>query len=69
MFERRIAHLTQAHRSLDSQITNMETSGKFNNPEITEMKKKRLQIKDQIAKLKREQWQYEHESIPFDDER
>lgn len=67
MFERRIAHLTQAHRSLDSQITNMETSGKFNDPRITEMKKKRLQIKDQIAKLKHAQLQ--HESVPFDDER
>lgn len=69
MYENRIAHLEEAHQSLDKQITGLEKIGKVNDNYINELKKKKLQLKDEISVLKRKQWEHDHESVDFDDER
>lgn len=69
MYENRIAHLEEAHQSLDKQIAGLEKTGKFDDNYINELKKKKLQLKDEISVLKRKQWEHDHESIDFDDER
>lgn len=55
MYENRIAHLEELHRTVDKQIDAMEKSGQFDDIEISTLKKKRLQIKDNIAILKHKQ--------------
>lgn len=55
MFENRIKHLEEAHRALDKVIEREEKTGVFEDHEITELKKKRLLLKDKIAILKHKQ--------------
>ncbi len=69
MYENRIKHLTETHRLLDKQIDQMERSGNFKDDQLAEMKKKRLQFKDEIARLTKLQWEHDHETIQPDDER
>ena len=69
MYENRIAHLEEAHRVLDKRIDEMERTGNFVDENLSELKKKRLQLKDEIARLTRLQWEHDHESLDLDDER
>ena len=69
MYENRIAHLEEAHRVLDKRIDEMERNGNFVDTNLSELKKQRLQLKDEIARLTRLQWEHDHESLDLDDER
>jgi len=69
MFENRIRHLEESHHLLDDQIAKMEKSGNFADAHIQTLKKKKLVLKDEIAKLRRQQWEHEREHIEHDDER
>ena len=55
MYEQRIKHLEEAHRSLDKQIDTLEKTGIFEDLTLEEMKKQRLHLKDNIAILKHRQ--------------
>ena len=55
MYEQRIKHLEEAHRSLDKQIDTLEKTGIFEDLKLEEMKKQRLHLKDNIAILKHRQ--------------
>jgi uncharacterized protein YdcH (DUF465 family) len=55
MYEQRIKHLEEAHRSLDKQIDTLEKTGIFEDLTLEEMKKQRLHLKDNIAILKHKQ--------------
>ncbi len=69
MYEGRIKHLEEAHRALNKQIDTLEKNGLYEDLKLEQLKKQRLLYKDEIAILKRKQWEYEHESIEFDDDR
>jgi uncharacterized protein YdcH (DUF465 family) len=64
MYENRIKHLTESHHLLDKQIADMER----NHPHVEEnklheMKKQKLMLKDEIARLKRLQYEHDQESL------
>jgi hypothetical protein len=69
MYENRIAHLEEAHRALDKQIDLLIREGKYEDTSMHNLKKQRLLYKDEIAKLKRQQWEHDNETIDFDDDR
>lgn len=69
MYENRIKHLEEAHRALDKQIDNLEKNGLFEDLKLEELKKQRLLFKDEIARLTRLQWEHDHETVDYDDER
>lgn len=69
MYENRIAHLQEAHRMLDKRIDDMEKTGNFDDNSLSVLKKQRLQLKDEISRLNRLQWEHDHERVDFDDER
>ena len=50
-YKNRIAHLEEQHHMLDKKIERLILEGKFEDNEIHELKKKKLQFKDEIAKL------------------
>lgn len=65
MYESRIKHLEELHQSLNKQIDSMER----NHPHVevdklTDMKKKKLQCKDEINRLNKLQWDHDHETVP-----
>ena len=68
MYENRIRHLEEMHASLDKQIRGLESTGRFNDATMQTLKKQKLDLKDQIAELRRKQWEHDHESVEIDDE-
>jgi hypothetical protein len=68
MYKAKIKQLEESHRVLNKQIDDMER----NHPHVdvahlAEMKKKKLVIKDEIARLNKLQWDHDHETV-HDDE-
>ena len=68
MYEKRIEHLNEMHKVLDKKIDDHER----NHPGteeilVTEWKKERLKLKDEIRRLTRLQWEDDHETVDFDD--
>ena len=55
MYEQRIKHLEEAHRVLDKQIDLLIRDGKYEDTSMHDLKKQRLHLRDEIAKLKRKQ--------------
>ena len=53
MYENRIRHLEEMHAVLDRQIDRLESTGAFHDENLSQMKKRRLQIRDQIESLRR----------------
>ena len=67
MYENRIRHLEESHRVLDKQINQLLSTGVFEDTKIQEMKKQKLQLKDEIRRLNRLQWDHDHETVHFDE--
>jgi hypothetical protein len=53
-WENRIRHLEQAHQALDKRIDGLESTGVFDDVELNDLKKQRLQLKQQIVILKQD---------------
>jgi len=68
MYENRIQHLEESHRALDQQIDGLERTGRFDDLHLQNLKKQRLQLRDEIAKLMKLQWQHDREYLEADDE-
>ena len=69
MYENRIKHLEESHRVLDQKIDTLEKNGLFEDMKMQELKKQRLLLRDELAILRRKQWEHNHETVNFDDER
>ena len=69
MYENKIKHLEEAHRVLDQKIDTLEKNGLFEDVKMQELKKQRLLFRDELAILRRKQWEHEHETVDFDDDR
>ena len=65
VYKSRIQTLEESHRVLDKQIT----EGNYTDEQISEMKKRKLMLKDEIARLTKLQWIEDHERVDFDDDR
>jgi hypothetical protein len=50
----RLAELVQEHRDLDAAIAALIASGAHDQIQLTRLKKRKLQLKDQIAKIEDE---------------
>ena len=67
MYETRIKHLEEMHRILDSKIETLEKTGIYEDHALQNMKKQKLQLKDELRRLTRLQWEYDHETVHLDD--
>lgn len=68
MYEHRIQHLQEMHARLDRQIDGLESTGRFSDSQLMELKKQRLALRDQITDLQRRQWQHDREYLESHDE-
>jgi len=68
MYENRIRHLEEMHAKLNKQIDGLESTGRFDDAQLMELKKQRLSVKDQISEMKRRQWEHDHEYVETGDE-
>jgi len=53
MYESRIRHLEEMHAVLDKQIDGLESTGAFHDDTLSNLKKRRLQIRDEIERMRR----------------
>ena len=67
-YRNRISFLQETHRNLDRQISLMEQN-KAPAEDITNLKKKKLDIKDEISRLTRLQFEAERETVHWDEDR
>lgn len=68
MYESRIKHLEEMHKVLNKQIDDMERNHPHvEEAKLSELKKKKLQYKDELARLKKLQWEHDHETLPDDE--
>lgn len=70
MYKAKILHLEEMHKVLNKQIDDMERDHPHVEVEkLSEMKKRKLQLKDEISRLNRLQWEHEHEHLDYGDDR
>lgn len=67
-YRNRISFLQETHRRLDRQISQLEEA-KASAEDITNLKKKKLDIKDEISRLTRLQFEAERETVHWDEDR
>jgi hypothetical protein len=68
-YKGRIKHLEEMHKLLDKQINEMQTNHPGVDLEhLAELKKKKLQIKDEISRLNRLQWEEDTQRTGYGDE-
>lgn len=68
-YKSRINHLEEMHKLLDKQITEMQTNHPGVDIEhLAELKKKKLQLKDEISRLQKLQWEEDTQRIGYGDE-
>lgn len=63
MYEGRISHLVESHRALDKKIETLSKNGLYEDLKLEELKKQRLQLKDEIAILKHKQLDHENKNV------
>jgi hypothetical protein len=70
MYKSKITHLEEMHRILNKQIDDMEKDHPYVEVQkLTEMKKQKLAIRDEIGRLNKLQWEHEHEHLDYGDDR
>jgi hypothetical protein len=68
MYKAKIKQLEESHRVLNKQIDEMERNHPHVEVEkLTEMKKKKLLVKDEISRLNKLQWDHDHETVHGDE--
>jgi hypothetical protein len=68
-YKGRIQHLEEMHKLLDKQINEMQTNHPhIDEAHLSELKKKKLQVKDEINRLNKLQWDEDTQRIGYSDE-
>lgn len=68
-YKAKIKQLEEMHQVLNKQIDDMERNHPHAEVEkLTNLKKQKLQIKDEISRLTRLQWEEENERVGYGDE-
>jgi len=68
-FRDRIKHLEEMHRLLGKQIDDMQTNHPGVDIEhLADLKKKKLQCKDEISRLQKLQWEEETQRVGYSDD-
>jgi hypothetical protein len=67
-YKSKIKHLEEIHKVLNKQIDDMERNHPHvEEAKLAEMKKKKLQYKDELARLNKLQWEHDHETVHGDE--
>ena len=65
----RLSILKNRHGRLDQQISEMVRLGTYTDEQVTNKKKEKLAIKDEIRRLERVIWDDDHNTFQMDDDR
>lgn len=67
-YRRQINSVTELHRKLNEQITLAEKVN-ADSPQLAEMKRQRDAYRVELSRLNRLQWEHDHDTVNFDDDR
>jgi hypothetical protein len=68
MYQQQIEKLQRLHADLDRRITALEKTGCYDDVQLVDLKKQRLLLKDQLFRLRKNQWEHDYDRHGFDDE-
>lgn len=63
-----IKQLEKEHARLEREIQALEHSGKFTDNQMKELKKQKLNVKDHLVRLRKQEYE-DREYVEFDDDR
>lgn len=69
MYKSRIRELEYQHTTLDNEIDTLERTGVFDDAQMQSLKRQRLACRDELSRLRRLQWDLDHESVDLEDDR
>lgn len=67
MLANRIRHLEKEHERLDKEIDTLEKIGRFSDMQLNNLRKQRLHIKDELTRLRRQEYE-ERQRVGWDDD-
>lgn len=67
MIAGRIKHLEKEHIKLDKEIETLERTGKFTDEQLHDLKKKKLAVRDELSRLRKQEYE-ERQDVDFDDD-
>lgn len=67
MIQGRIKHLEKEHIRLDKEIETLERTGKFTDEQLHQLKKEKLAVRDELSRLRRQEYE-DRQSLDFDDD-
>jgi hypothetical protein len=67
-YRNRIQTLKESHRIIDETIKKLEAEN-ADPAKITEFQQKKIQYRQEISRMERLQWENDHDTVNFDDDR
>jgi len=68
-YEQRIKILEESHRLVDNQLFQLEKSGSKDSAKIKSLQEIKEKYLSELRVLRRAQWDHDHETVNFDDDR
>lgn len=68
-YTNRIKTLEESHRLVDNQLFQLEKEGSTDSVKIEKLREAKQKYLDELRHMRRVQWDYDHESVDFGDDR
>ena len=68
-YKSQINKLDTLIRAIDNELFSLEKSGSGDSTKINELRKKQIEYKTELRRLNRLQWDHDHNSIDYGDDR
>jgi flagellar biosynthesis/type III secretory pathway chaperone len=68
-YTQRIKTLEESHRLVDNQLFHLEKSGSTDIKKLTELREAKAKYLKELSQMRRAQWDHDHETVQYDDDR
>lgn len=69
MYTQRIIHLEEGLKVLDKKIADLETSNSSEHQQLDNLREQKVQLRTEISRLRKLEWEEKHERVGWDDDR
>lgn len=69
MYEQKIKILEESHRLIENQLFQLERSGSKDSDKIQKLQEQKNKYLNELRNLRRLQWDHDHETVDFGDDR
>lgn len=68
-YQQRIKTLEESHRIVDNQLFQLEKSGSTDSAKIQKLREAKQKYLDELRLMRRAQWDHDHNTVDFGDDR